>query len=358
MEVIVNKADREVVMGMIAQKYQVRIKALDDGVHKVVDAVQKKVQGYNQQLKLDYERQLQEVQEEVANAAKAFQASLRKKFHGRKIKTPAGINAKVSINMNALSAGVSLLAGTSNLDTSGVDIELAGCIARSIANNVNQYGKSEFKEASDKPTWTKRSIHNCTNYDSPECLENAKLIAVISRILEVRWLKNLNIQNTTVKDLEMGFDAKPSVTLITNHGGFKADNLRIVEHPEAVLKVKFENVTKTNPLIKATQEAIDAAVKSIIKLVTERNKLVQEFNDVTVRITTIRTPEKILEIAMELGLISKTENYDVLKGYTEDKHVKLLGEISETMTGGGLKALPAPQNSGVIIDVDAEEIED
>jgi len=189
-------------------------------------------------------------------------------------------------------------------------------------------------------------------------MEDRELLDAIFQILSTSKKLGMNVGDITAEKLGVGKDAAPHVTLDSHAGGFKSDNLRIVEHPEAVLQVRFENVSNSNPSIKEAKAAVKAASAGIKTLAEQRNRLVQEFNDVLVRISIIRTPEKILEIAKELGIISKTEDYTELKGYNEAKHVGLLAEVGNGMKSGGLKALPLPKDESVeVIDADVIDIQ-
>ena len=356
---IVNKVDREVILSMIAQKYQIRISALDDAIKKVITEVGNKVNNLNQRQLKGYHKQLEAIREEVNEAAKVFQESLKKKFHGRKVTTVTGLKARVAIDMNALSTGVSLRTGAVSKIVSENKFQLARRVAEAIDNHISRNHHDSLLKAANKYDYVQNKMRSSTEFDTPEFLNDIELVEIVVAILELGWRKDQAIRCISVEDISASADATPQVFLKSNDKGFQPDNLRIVEHPEAILQVTFQNVSKKDPLVKEAKAAVDAAADSIKKLAAERNALVQEFNDVTVRISIIRTPEKILEIAQELGLISKKENYDILKAYDEKKHLKLLAEVGVSMKAGGLKALPAPKTEGVdIIDAEAIDIED
>ena len=354
----VNKQDRDVVLGMISQQYQVRIGALDKGIQQIVAAVSEKINALNKKLRTEYDKDLKKIRDQVTKESKALEDALRKKFHLKPAKTPAGMKAVVFVNMNSIAAGVNLVIGSGacrSIDPNKFKT------ARNIAAHVrnNNYGNWLSNLGTcDNPHDRIVQAMNATNeWDTPEFTEDHELVDAVLQILITVAKTGKQVKEITTEMLGIGKDASPRVSLDSRAGGFKSDNLRIVEHPEAVLQVRFENVSNSNPSIKEAKAAVKAASVGIKTLADQRNKLVQEFNDVLVRISIIRTPEKILEIAKELGIINKVEDYTELKSYNEAKHVGLLQEVGAGMKTGGLKALPLPKDESVeVIDVDVTDV--
>jgi len=350
---LVNRVDRDTVLGMISQRYHVRIKAIDEAIMRVVNTVQKQATSINSALQVSFDNEMADLRTQVETESKAFVESIRKKFHHKKRKTPAGIDALTSLNMNDIGAGIRLV--VANRQHSKARIKTALEAAEWIYDN-NRYVSDLYNSKVSLASRASR-LEDLLNGSTHET-KDPTIIELIAMILGQCGKEDQRPKKLKDLGITGGAEARPSVMLKADTQGFQShsqDALRLVENPDKILQVKFSNIPANAEEVKKAKVQVAAALEGIKKLCAQRNALTQEFNDVTVRFTIVRTPEQIMAIAQELGLISKSEAYNVLPQYTEAAHVELLGNVSKAIHDAGLKALPAPQESVV---VDAEIIDE